>query len=414
MIQAAAYATSAVAIALVLARPRLGGRRLPPAVSVLAAAAVLAALGAVRPDSVAAAARDLWQPFLTVASIMAMTHVATELGVLELWARRASRWAHTTRRAFAATFLLGVVTSTVLNNDAAILLLMPLVLAMVRRRYADPERMALPFAFAVFIAAGVAPFPVANPMNMVVAAYAGIGFNDYAAVMLPVAAGVWVVSFALLALWFRGALGEPIGEPTAPPLEATRPRLAVMAILVLVLAAYAVVSWLGGPLWAVAFGGAAATAAVAQAAGRSGAGLALRGVSWRTLAFLAGVVLLALGLEDQGFVSHLAALYRQLSASEVGVVSAFGSALLNNHPMAYLNMLALTDAGRGEVYFLAALVGGDLGPRLLPIGSLAGLLWVEQLHRAGIDLRLATFVKVGAFVALPSLAAALALLALLT
>jgi Na+/H+ antiporter NhaD/arsenite permease-like protein len=39
------------------------------------------------------------------------------------------------------------------------------------------------FVFAVFLAPGVAPFVISNPMNMIVAEYAGIGFNQYAVVM---------------------------------------------------------------------------------------------------------------------------------------------------------------------------------------------------------------------------------------
>lgn len=414
MIQATAYAMAAVTIALVVARPRVGRFRLSPALSALGAASFLGALGVIHLDTLASAAGDLWQPFLTVASIMVMTHIATELGVLDLWARRASLWARTTRRAFGATFLLGVSTSTVLNNDAAILLLMPLVLAMVRRRYTDSSRLSVPFAFAVFTAAGVAPFPVANPMNMVVASYAGIGFNEYAAVMLPVAICVWLVSFGLLSYWFRAELAAPIGEADAAPLVLTPSRLAVMGILGLVLAAYAFVSYLGGPLWIVAAAGAALMTAVARAAGRPILPLVVRGVSWQTLAFLTGVLLLALGLKNLGLVGHLATLYSRSSPTEVGILSAAGSALLNNHPMAYLNMLALTDAAREQVYFLASLIGGDLGPRLLPIGSLAGLLWLDQLQREDLEVSLGTFVKVGSFVGIPSLAVALAVLAILS
>jgi arsenical pump membrane protein len=62
---------------------------------------------------------------------------------------------------------------------------------------------------------------------------------------------------------------------------------------------------------------------------------------------------------------------------------------------------------------LAALVGGDIGPRLLPIGSLAGLLWLELSRRAGVEVRLARFVKVGALALVPTLALSLLLLALM-
>jgi Na+/H+ antiporter NhaD/arsenite permease-like protein len=47
--------------------------------------------------------------------------------------------------------------------------------------------LVVPFAFAVFSAAGVAPLVISNPMNMIVAVYAGIGFNEYAARMAPIA-----------------------------------------------------------------------------------------------------------------------------------------------------------------------------------------------------------------------------------
>ena len=62
---------------------------------------------------------------------------------------------------------------------------------------------------------------------------------------------------------------------------------------------------------------------------------------------------------------------------------------------------------------LAALVGGDLGPRLLPIGSLAGLLWLDLLRRGGVRIGLRRFVTVGLLVTAPTLAVALAILSLL-
>jgi arsenical pump membrane protein len=76
--------------------------------------------------------------------------------------------------------------------------------------------------------------------------------------------------------------------------------------------------------------------------------------------------------------------------------------------MALIHSHAL--AGGPDALVLAALVGGDLGPRLLPIGSLAGLLWIQQLRRSGVTIPLRTFVTVGAVVTVPSLAASLAAL----
>jgi arsenical pump membrane protein len=79
--------------------------------------------------------------------------------------------------------------------------------------------------------------------------------------------------------------------------------------------------------------------------------------------------------------------------------------------MPILNMLAI-DGSHGPG-LLAALVGGDIGPRLLPIGSLAGLLWIDLLHRAGVEIGVGRFVRIGTLVVLPTLAASLAMLRLL-
>jgi arsenical pump membrane protein len=142
----------------------------------------------------------------------------------------------------------------------------------------------------------------------------------------------------------------------------------------------------------------------------------IRGVSWDTLAFLWGVFVIAMGLKNVGLVQALARVYAAPTTGEqiarIGTVSALGSAVLNNHPMAILNMMALRGApGTSRAPLLAALIGGDLGPRLLPMGSLAGLLWLETLRRHNEHVSVGRFAMMGAAVLLPSLAATLAVLA---
>jgi arsenical pump membrane protein len=184
--------------------------------------------------------------------------------------------------------------------------------------------------------------------------------------------------------------------------------------VLLVLVAYPVAALAGGEVYLVAATGALAALALAW---RSGAGrpveLVRSAVAWQILAFLLGMFLLARGLQNAGAVNQLAGLYEQTGTTAIGVVSALGSAVINNHSMALINLLAIPavpDAGRDG--YLAALVGGDLGPRLLPVGSLAGLLWLALLRRLGIDVPLRRFILVGAAVTIPSLAASLAVLAL--
>ena len=129
--------------------------------------------------------------------------------------------------------------------------------------------------------------------------------------------------------------------------------------------------------------------------------------------FLPAVFVLSIGLRNVGLVDLLTAWYRDAGVWVIGGTAAIGSAALNNHPMALVNMLALeARRSEGSHQFLAALVGGDLGPRLLPTGSLAGLLWFECCRQLGVHISAGRFVAIGAFLTLPTLVVSLAMLAL--
>jgi arsenical pump membrane protein len=358
----------------------------------------------------------LWRPLLALASIMVMTGVAARVGVFEqLAALVLPRAGASASRLFTLVFVLSLGTAAVLNNDAAILVLTPVVVLMVRRLYPDSPSLLLPFAFAVFMAAGVAPFLTSNPMNTVVAGVAEIDFNEYATRMLPVALAGSVVTFLVLHRLFAAELAAaPAARAQAAAAPWTSGQRQALVLVVAVLAAYPVFALADLQVFAVAATGAAIALALAwrHRAGRPPEVLRTA-VAWEILVFLLGMFLLAEGLQNVGVVDLLTDLYESTGSALIGVTSALGSALLNNHSMALTNLLAIEELpGADRHAYLAALVGGDLGPRLLPIGSLAGLLWITLLSRLGVEVPLRRFVAIGAAVTVPSLAASLGVLAL--
>ena len=412
--EALTYSTVAVTLGLVVARPRIGPRfRITPAVAALAGVAVLTALGSVRLGDVGWAARTMWRPLLGIVSIMVMTGVARRAGVLAGVADVVfARAADSPKRLFALVFAFGAVTAAVLNNDSAILLLTPLVIDSAKRRH---PTLVIPLAFAVFLSAGVAPLIVSNPMNMVVASVSGIGFNEYAWRMTVPAVAGWLVTFAVAYLAFRRTIRAAAISAAARARETTerlgsldRGQKVVLVALGSVVLAYPVVSWFGGPVWVVAACGAVFLLVLAARQGYKPLAIARGEIHFDVLLFLMAALVLSIGLRNAGLVDRLADLYRGAGPMKIGAVSALGSAVLNNHPMGHLNMMALS--GSGHTGVLAALIGGDLGPRLFPMGSLAGLLWLEMLRRSGVEVSVRKFVLVGAAATLPTLLVCLALL----
>jgi arsenical pump membrane protein len=416
MSEVVAYSTFVVTMSVAISRPRIGARRIGPGAAALGGAVILLTFGIVTAADIAAASVTLWRPFVTIAAIMAMTAAARELGVLERIAEMICRRPGlTVRQLFSWIYVLSGCTASLLNNDAAVLLLTPLVLTLVKHRYPGDRQLLLPFAFAVFMAAGVAPFVVSNPMNMIVASSAGVDFNAYALRMLPIAIAGSIVAFLMLQSMFASALARPRSPAPAPaPRGLTRVHLAILVLLCAVLGSYPVVASIDpAAMWVVSLSGAVVAVALASRHDVDLAALVTRGVAWEILVFLLAVFVIAIGLRNVGVVDYLASLYQGAGVATVGIVSAIGSAVLNNHPMAIMNLLALEgapDAQHREI--LAALIGGDLGPRLLPIGSLAGLLWIESCRRLGVEITVDQFVRIGAAVTVPTLAVSLLILAL--
>jgi arsenical pump membrane protein len=416
--EAAAISSLGVVLSLLLWRPRVFTVRIGPAHAAATGVAIMMLTGLVGFGDIADALGLLWQPLLTVTSIMVMAASARRIGVIDRLASNVVPLAHgSARRLFAVVFVMSAVTSSVLNNDAAILVLTPLVVILVRSAYPDRPSFPVPFAFAVFMAAGVAPFVVSNPMNMILAGVVGIGFNTYAATMIPISLAGWVVTFVILRAIFGHELRsaddqEPLSAPTRRPME--RSHRWMLAILLVVLGSYPVVAYLDGPIWIVSVGGSLLALGLCLSARARPVHLMRTEVSWETLAFLMGALVVAVGLRNAGLVDWLVSLYRGGELVAIGVVSAVGSALVNNHPMALINLVALEEVpGGGRDRYLAALIGGDLGPRLLPSGSLAGLLWLASLRLHEVRIGVARFALVGAAVTVPTLTISLGLLYLL-
>jgi arsenical pump membrane protein len=273
------------------------------------------------------------------------------------------------------------------------------------------------FAFAVFLAPGVAPFIVSNPMNMIVAEFVGLDFNSYAAVMVPLSLAGAVLTYVILRALYRRVLRSAVPAEAGPVTTihrhpAERP---IVALLVVVFLAYPIGAALDTEIWFIAVGGAAASLALAAAYRVAPLRKVTGHVSFDILAFLWGIFLVAQALRGVGAVDWLASIYGGAPSgsgeqlARIGVTSALGSATIDNHPMSILNMMAIGSGGDPKP-LLAALIGGDIGPRLLPIGSLAGLLWMDLLRRHGIEIGLGRFLRLGTVILIPTLALSLLML----
>jgi arsenical pump membrane protein len=196
----------------------------------------------------------------------------------------------------------------------------------------------------------------------------------------------------------------------------SRPAKQFIGFMVVALGCYPVLSYAGGPVWAVAAASATVGVWLSWHHNIASPRRLAASLSWQIMIFLFCVFVIVLGLRNVGLVDRITELYSSAigpaaKVAVIGISSAIGSAVMNNHPMAILNALAIGGLPEGkQPLILAALIGGDLGPRLLPMGSLAGLLWLDSLRRQGVYISASRFILVGLPVTIPSLGLSLLML----
>ncbi len=409
----ALWGISALAILGILLRPW----KLPEYVWAGGAALLLTATGLIPWQAALGAVGKGLDVYLFLIGMMVLAELARQQGLFDWLAMVAARHARgSARRLFDLVFLVGILVTVFLSNDATAVVLTPAVYAAARAAGARP----LPYLFICAFIANAASFvlPISNPANLVV----------YGSQMPPLLD--WLHRFTLpslaaigltyLALRFsqRDALREPLRTDIVPQPLAAGARLTGIGIL-LTAAVLMLASALHADLGLPTFIAGMATAALIHLKQRRSPLPVLRHVAWGVLPMVAGLFVLVEGLARSGAIDALAqALLRLASDSAggalwgAGIVAALASNLINNLPA------GLIAGSVGQIADLPAqtagalLIGVDLGPNLSITGSLATLLWLIAVRREGQHVGALRFLKLGAWVMPPALLGALLMLAL--
>jgi len=397
--------------------------------SALLGAVVALLAGVVQLSDIPVVWHIVWNATATFVAVIVISLVLDEAGFFEWAALHFARWGggHGPRL-FALIVLLGAVVAALFANDGAALILTPIVMAMLVALGFSPAT-TLAFVMAAGFIADTASLPlvVSNLVNIVSADFFGIGFNRYAAVMVPVNLASVAASLVVLYLYFRRDLPatydlRQLKAPAAAIRDLNTFR-AGWGVLGLLLVGFFGLEPLGVPVSAVAAAGAALLLAVAARGHVIGTRKVLKEAPWQIVVFSLGMYLVVYGLRNAGLTGHLAALLDRFAQGGVwgaamgtGFLAAALSSVMNNMPTVLVGALSIEQSTATgvvkEAMVYANLIGCDLGPKITPIGSLATLLWLHVLARKGTTIAWGYYFRVGVVLTLPVLAVTLAALAL--
>ncbi len=395
--------------------------RWPEAIWAVLGAALLVTLRLIGPSDVWTGISKGFDVYLFLIGMMLLSELARREGLFDWVAAIATSHARgSPRRLFVLVYVVGVVVTVFLSNDATAVVLTPAVYAACRAaRVKDPMPYLLVCAFIANAASFV--LPISNPANLVI--FAGGEMPPLSRWMqtflLPSIVSI-IATFACLYWTQRHALAEDtIARDVGQPALSRSAKLAgwglVVTALILIVAS-AMNFDLGIPTFAAGL----LTTVIVLALTRQNPLETLRGISWSVIPLVAGLFVIVEAVNHTGLTAllseKLASLATQSQTQAVGAAGlsvAIVSNLVNNLPAGLFAGSAVQAAHVSDSIAGAVLIGVDLGPNLSVTGSLATILWLAALRREGLHMGALAFLRIGALVMFPALILSLAALALI-
>ena len=353
--------------------------------------------------------------YLFLAGMMILAEMAREEHVFD-WAAgvAASRAKGSPHRLFALVYVVGIVVTALLSNDATAVVLTPAVLAVARRARVEPR----PYLLACALIANAASFifPISNPANLVVFDRHIPPLGQWLRIFLLPSVAAIAVTYVCLRWHARKQLHGRI-EGELEPVELTREGKLALAGLLFAAAALIFSSAFGLPLGPPTCGAAIMALLVVAPRNPRIVPSVARGVSWSVLPLVAGLFVIVETLQNAGMLRAGLAGLRSLATLPLWAakyISAFAVALasngMNNLPVGLISRAAIIQGNESGVVAHAILIGVDLGPNLSVTGSLATILWLIVLRRENVEITAGEFFRLGRIAMPAALFASLLLL----
>jgi Na+/H+ antiporter NhaD/arsenite permease-like protein len=389
------------------------------AVVVWAVSALLLALGLVSPG---AALRSInWNVIGTFVGTSVVAHFFSRSGVSLLLAKILVDRSRTEGMAMLLMCLLGGFVSAWVDNVATVLILAPVAFAMAEHMEVDPG----PFIIGLTVSTNLqgSATLIGDAPSMILAAYSGMGFNDFFWFLGRPGLFFAVQTGALASMLVLGRLYQ--GNRQAPsPFPAVRITSWVPTILLLgIIVALTLLN-----LFPVAFAyKAGVTCMAAAAAGvvwyyarriRSGGarGIAahaasrLRRFPWGTVFLLMGLFVLVSSLSEVGLIGIIAEAIRRVTGGSLFLtflalvwISVILSGFIDNIP--YVTALVPVVLALGKsmgggprdayVLLFGLLIGATVGGNMTPIGASANVVSVAMLEQRGHRVSFGRFMRIG-------------------
>ncbi|WP_419180534.1 arsenic transporter [Bacillus salipaludis] len=128
-------------------------------------------------------------------------------------------------------------------------------------------------------------------------------------------------------------------------------------------------------------------------------------IPWHILIFAFSMYVIIFGLHNIGLTNYLLIHLKPIvndslfhASITMGIITAVLANIFNNHPALMVATLTLTQMGLDplllKTVYLSNIIGSDIGSLILPIGTLATLIWMHILNKNHIPISWKDYMKV--------------------
>ena len=327
--------------------------------------------------------------------------------------------------------LLCFLMTLLFNNDGSILITTPILILLLKNIQLKP-RQQIPYLLsgALIATASSAPIGVSNIVNLIALNIIDMSLWMHTAMMfVPATIGLLFMSYLMYRV-VRNKLPKTLPDSimdieetffiknfhplkTKITVETKRKRTQfMMKILLFVFVMRCllfVASYVNVPIEIVAVLGSVVLLIWRWYHLRTNPVDILKKTPWHILIFAFSMYVIIYGLHNVGLTALLVQWCEpivnqglfQASFIMGGLVSLLSN-LFNNHPALMIGTITLTEMGLDPItlktIYLANIIGSDMGSLLLPIGTLASLIWMHILRRNKIDVSWKDYLSVSLIV----------------
>ena len=365
-------------------------------------------------------------PLKILALFFSMTVLSVfldEAGFFRYLARKAVHLAKSSQLLlFVILYVLTAILTVFTSNDIVILTLTPFICFFCKNTGRNP----LPFLVSEFAAANTWSMMliIGNPTNIYLATSAGISFADYFKVMALPTVCAGLVQAVLIIFVFSKQLSEPLTPheddfkiECKTDLWLGLIHLGVCLVFLVISGYIHVQMWLISTICALSLFIFTLTAHAFMRRDVKCLSLSLKRLPWPLIPFVLSMFVLVICMNYCGIAKALGSFIgTKHIVMRYGILSFITANLINNIPMSMLFSSLPVGLPQGSYLqaIYATVVGSNIGAFLAPIGALAGIMFTNLTSKYDVKYGFLYFIKYGTIISIPTIAAALFVLSLLT